>query len=261
MIEINPKLSIYIPTFNRVNELVELLNEIIKIRNNYSNLDFEVVVVDNASTDLTSVLVLEALKNGVVDVYVRRKVNRGADVNILDCFKFTSGDFVWTLCDDDLPMLDSVERILQVINACGDDVSLIYLNKSIELMTAEIIVERVSSCEEGVERSLANLLRVPGLELLGASSLVYRRQLRGGLYVNSFGFGNLVAPLCLSLDAISSGPAYLFSQPLVRYREGDKSAWVSRWPEILKVTVPGILKLFMLNNNIAESEVDWSIYE
>jgi len=256
-----PKLSIYIPTFNRADTLVELLNEIVKIKNKYPSLSFEIVVADNGSSDITSSLVLEGVRVGVVDYYVGRRVNEGADVNILDCFKFTSGDFVWILCDDDLPRINSVMRIINIIENFGDSISMIYLNRSVELMSGQLTMDRVSSCQDGVESSVPKLLRVPGIDLLTASTLVLRRQLLRGRYVSSYGFGHSVAPLALALDAISLGPAYLFSEPQVRYREGDKSGWIALWPKIFKITIPNLFRVFLKENKIPETEISWDIFE
>ncbi len=218
-------------------------------------------MADNGSSDLTPSLVLEGIRTGVVDYYIRRRVNDGADINILNCFKFTSGDFFWILCDDDLPRIDSAAKIIDVINEFGNSLSLIYINRSVETMSGGLLMNRVSPCCDGLEYSISKVLQVTGFDLLTASTLVLRRQVLSGRYTNSYRIGNYIAPLTLALDAISFGPVYLFSEPQVRYREGDKSGWIAHWPKILKITIPTVLRVFMMENKIPEGDFNWKIFD
>ena len=72
-------LSIYIPTFNRVETLLQLLNSIKEICTDQVRSSIEVVVSDNASTDLTQQMMKVALDNKFIDKYIRYSSNRGAD--------------------------------------------------------------------------------------------------------------------------------------------------------------------------------------
>jgi len=257
----NPSLSIYIPTYNRKDRLFELLNALAAIKTQSASTDFEVVVCDNASSDGTPNLAHQAVSNNIVDTYIRRRINEGPDSNILDCFKFTTGDFVWVLCDDDIPQPHSIRNIQKAIADHGHEVQLIYANRRCEWMDGSVYKERGADCPEGVEHSLATLIKVPGMDLLTASTLVLKRQLQPLKYVREFGMGNSVSPLAMALDAIASGPAYLFSEPQVIYREGDKSEWISEWPKIWKVNVPTLLQQFLADHQLPDNLVDWSVFK
>lgn len=250
-------LSIYIPTYNRVDRLAELLRELASIRDAYSELPFEVVVSDNGSTDRTYDLVRVGIDQGIVDLYARKRTNLKADANMLDAFRLTKGEFVWILCDDDIPTQNSVRNVLEVIRTYRESISLIYLNRSIEKMDGHIIKARVSDCSQGIAKSLNDIMRSPGVDLLTASTLVLRRQHQMGYYSNLFGSGYLVSPLTLALDALTLGPAYLFAEPQVRYREGDKSEWIGNWPAIWKENVPKVFHTFMTDLKVDMNSMNW----
>lgn len=250
-------LSIYIPTFNRADRLAELLYELGSIRASSTHLSFEVVVSDNGSTDHTYDLARAGIDQGIVDLYARKRTNLKADANMLDSFRLTRGEFVWILCDDDIPATNAVSNILEVIRTYRETISLIYLNRSIEKMDGQPIKARVSECAQGITHSLNDIMRSPGVDLLTASTLVLRRQHQVGYYANLYGTGFSVSPLTLALDALTLGPAYLFAEPQVRYREGDKSEWIGNWPAIWKENVPKVFHTFMSDLKVDMSSMNW----
>jgi len=253
-------LSIYIPTFNRVETLLQLLNSIKEICTDQVRSSIEVVVSDNASTDLTQQMMKVALDNKFIDKYIRYSSNRGADENISNCFYSTNGNFVWILCDDDLPNKNSIENILSIIESKGDEISLIYTNRSIEFMNGDIISNRYTNCSEGVVNDVASFLNIPGHDLLTASTLVLKNNKLLGECFKRFGRNRFVSPLTLALDSFTNGPAYLFSEPQVRYREGDKSGWIGEWPQIWKKTVPEVFEYYAGMHDISFEDLDPKIY-
>jgi glycosyltransferase involved in cell wall biosynthesis len=237
-------------------ELINTLNEIRVTNRAYS---FEIVVSDNASTDSTYSIMKTALDNGLIDSYIRRSVNLTADVNILNCFNATCGDFVWILCDDDLPTSSSIANIHAVISNFRD-VSLIFLNRSIELMDGKIYMSVCTNCDNGIELSKASIINTTGIELLTASTLVLKRQYKPGIYSRLFGVGKNISPLTMALTALEGGPTFLFKEPQVRYREGEKP-WISEWNNIRTINVPEALKFFCKCNQIDESLINWTPFD
>lgn len=247
-------LSIYIPTFNRARELSQLLAELSPQKQSCLNYKVEIVVSDNCSTDGTQRIARKALEAGQIENYIRHEINRGPDTNILECMKSTSGEFVWLLCDDDLPKPQAIEQLCAILSECRlNDIGLIYLNRSIERMSGEILKDRVTVCSTGIETDRGRLVLTPGVDLLTGSTLVFRRSEQHGRYTERFGHGNLIAPLTMALDAIDKSGAYLFSTPLVRYREGDKSSWIDEWPAIWHERVPTVLNVFCQEHSIARA--------
>ncbi len=257
----NFKLSIYIPTFNRVETLLELLNSLRALISEEQKTHIEIVVSDNASTDLTFDMMKQALDNGFIDHYIRRGKNLGSDVNILECFKATRGKFVWLLCDDDLPKIGSIENILNVIENYNEEISMIYLNRSIELMNGDLIKEAYTNCTNGIEYSKEKIIQSPGHDLLTASTLILNRKYENEVFTNALGIGYSIASLTLALNAVHTGPIYLFKEPQLRYREGDKSGWIAEWPKIWTENIPKAFKLFCVTNKIDESKIDPFIFK
>lgn len=114
-------LSIYIPTFNRVEYLEGLLeniyNEIPK-----EEMDLvEVVVSDNASEDDTksaaSGLCAKYTGLGAHFKYHRNTVNIGSCKNFLQCTDYVNGEWCWLVGDDDMVLRDGIRIILNTIRA------------------------------------------------------------------------------------------------------------------------------------------------
>jgi len=252
-----PIFSIFIPTYNRVSNLLEILNKIHLLRLKNPKISIEVIVADHASTDKTFLMMKIAADNNFIDIYIRRSQNMGADYNILDCFNYSHSDFVWILCDDDLPYEDSLLEISNCIRNYGNVISLIYLNCSIELMSGEVLNDKVVKYKGGIESSKLDILKNIGTELLRASTLVIKKPENKGFYSTKLGLGKFIAPLTLALDAIENSNIYIFNHPQVRYREGDKSGWIEHWPTIINKHVPEALSIFCQRNGISIQEYNW----
>ena len=108
-----PQVSVCIPVFNSARFLRETLASVFA----QSFQDFEIVVVDNASTDETPAI-LDAVKDPRVRV-VRNAVNIGPVGNFNRALELARGTYVKLLCADDLLCPDCLE--LQVCAMRGDD--------------------------------------------------------------------------------------------------------------------------------------------
>ena len=92
------KFSIIIPTFNRSHFLKEAILSVL----NQHNVDFEIIVIDNASTDDTQTMMIEFHSNINVK-YIRNDSNIGMIPNWSKAlYNYCSGDWVLILSDDDL---------------------------------------------------------------------------------------------------------------------------------------------------------------
>jgi glycosyltransferase involved in cell wall biosynthesis len=96
------KLTIYIPTYKRPEDLERLLSIIVP-----QIVDgVEVIVSDNDQNSNFNPMYYPQI------TYVRRWQNIGCDGNCLAGLSEGSGEYVWVLGDDDIPSNDAVERIL-----------------------------------------------------------------------------------------------------------------------------------------------------
>ena len=113
-----PKISICIPTYNRADNLANCLHSI-AMNQAWGEMEFEVCVSDNASTDQTSEIVLEAAKS--LDLrYFRQGWNVGRVRNYLKVVDMAQGEFIWLLGDDDLLMPDALRVATELLHEHGD---------------------------------------------------------------------------------------------------------------------------------------------
>lgn len=101
----DPSLTIFIPTFNRPQQLDRLLAQLARLRQHH---DFRVIVSDNCSTEkLPAIQRYEALGFQ----FTRTSANLGGSANILRAFLMTETEYLWIIGDDDLPGDDALRRI------------------------------------------------------------------------------------------------------------------------------------------------------
>lgn len=91
-----PQVSVLIPTFNSAHLLQEAIESVL----NQTFLDFELIVVDNHSTDNTEDVVRKYLNDPRV-LYFRNESNIGLAGNWNKCLTYARGKYVKYLCSDD----------------------------------------------------------------------------------------------------------------------------------------------------------------
>ena len=97
---IKDKLQIYVVTYNRLKKLKYTLDEILKSPVK----DFDITILDNASTDGTSELIDEYCKTYSNITHIRHPHNVGGNANICRAFEMGANcnkEYFWVLCDDD----------------------------------------------------------------------------------------------------------------------------------------------------------------
>ena len=76
----------------------------------------EIIISDNCSTDDTQQIVEDAIADGFVCRYLRNETNLGMDGNFVSCFRNAQGRYVWLLGDDDTIIIDSLKRIVNLLD-------------------------------------------------------------------------------------------------------------------------------------------------
>lgn len=107
------KISIIIPCFNEQEAIPYLKNELYKIINSRSDIEFEVIMVDNCSTDNTLIMMKEIKEEDSRFHYISFSKNFGKDSSMFAGLKASSGDYV-TIIDADLQ--DPPELIIDMYN-------------------------------------------------------------------------------------------------------------------------------------------------
>lgn len=108
------KISICIPTYNHSAHLANCLQSIVS-NNERSNMDFEVCVSDNCSTDDTEDVVRRA-QQSVPITYSKNDRNLGAPQNYLNVVKIAKGEFIWLIGDDDLLLQNAIKKVCKMIS-------------------------------------------------------------------------------------------------------------------------------------------------
>lgn len=91
-----PTISVVLPTYNRA----EIISIAIKSVLNQTYKNFELIVMDNASTDNTAAVV-QSFKDKRIK-YVKNRVNLGYPRNLKKGFELSKGTYIFTLSDDDI---------------------------------------------------------------------------------------------------------------------------------------------------------------
>ena len=134
-----PKVSVCIPTFNGVEYLCQAVESVLK----QSYQDFEIVIVDNCSTDQTEGLV-EALKkksNGCIRYYKNDR-NIGLVANLNRCLKYARGAYIKFLCADDMLLPRCIEKMVEGLD----------LHLSVKLVTGSRLMIDERGNEYGIRR-------------------------------------------------------------------------------------------------------------
>lgn len=97
---IQDKLQIFLITYNRHRKLKATLDSLLSspVR------DFDIIVLDNASTDGSSEMLAEYAREHKNITHVRHNVNIGGNANICRAFEMAAScgrEYAWILCDDD----------------------------------------------------------------------------------------------------------------------------------------------------------------
>ncbi|MDP2239876.1 MAG: glycosyltransferase [Burkholderiales bacterium] len=109
----SPLVSICIPTFNYGRFLPEVIRSVLS----QSLSDFELIVVDNASTDATVELMETFVRSDPRISFYRNAENVGIVQNFNRALGYAAADYVKILCADDLLAPSALERSLALIQS------------------------------------------------------------------------------------------------------------------------------------------------
>lgn len=263
------KLSICIPTYNRAAHLANCLHSIVKNKSG-SQVDFQVCVSDNCSTDETEKAVLTAQQHIAIK-YRKNAANLGIPRNFLNAVEMADGEFIWLIGDDDLLLPDALDRVSELINKYPA-VDYFYVN-SFHLTTQYIFsfpqpfdtanlpekMEPFSSWPNSGEMKFMDLIdpRV-SFDFLGGMYLsVFRRQkwisnvhiLAEAAFSDSrifSNFDNTFPHVKIFSKAFANSNAYLYARPLSVCLSGVRE-WAPMYPFVRSVRLVEALDEYRKN--------------
>ena len=122
MPEKKPTVSVIIPTYNRAH----LISRAIKSVLNQTYQDFEVIVVDDGSTDNTEEVIKEFQKKDERIKYVRHEKNKGGSAARNTGIKAAKGKYIAFLDSDDEWLPEKLEKQMKVFENAPAKVGVVY---------------------------------------------------------------------------------------------------------------------------------------
>lgn len=119
-LEVNPRVSVIIPTYNRA----QLVGRAIQSVLNQTYQDFELIVVDDCSTDNTAQIV-----KGIGDErvkYIPHQVNKGASAARNTGIRAARGELIGFLDSDDEWLPEKLQRQVDKFDSASANVGLVY---------------------------------------------------------------------------------------------------------------------------------------
>ncbi len=219
-----PLLSICIPTYNRAGHLEKLLRFLGANILSNPRYSIEVIAVNNASTDDTR-LMLEGLQDERIRIVHREDHLPTAEENIFHSVPFCTGEFVWFLGDDDVPVLENFADHYALIEASSHDFLL--FNPAITDSRGTIaVLQNVKMNRQMLELPIADMVAMIGcfFTLAGISNGIIRRCLvttERGLHFMAV--SQIYSMVAWMIDAAKTARCAFVNSPLVYYRENDYS--------------------------------------
>lgn len=222
------KLTFCIPVYNRGDYLGETLDSIICQATD----DIQIVISDNASTDNTKEIVLEAQKKFKNIEYFCWDKNQGADINYLKTVELATGEYCWFLGSDDTIEKHAIQRILREIEL-GYDIYLCseYLCDlkmkpyTIHHLLDDRVEDRVFNFNDDSELYEYFTLAQSQSALFGyLSSIIFKRAKWNKINYDDSYTGTLYSHMFMLYSFIDHGCKLKYvKEPLVYWRSGNDS--------------------------------------
>lgn len=136
-------LTIYIPSYNRLENIKETLNTLVLQCANFS--DIQIIIQDNCSDiDYENKLSmeLEQLARYKCRIVVNRnQSNVGMSANILRGFEVASSEWLWLLSDDDELSMDAVKNLRQAAERASKDVGFVRFSSPRSNVSTELVID------------------------------------------------------------------------------------------------------------------------
>jgi len=110
----NEKISVCIPVYNGSETILQTIQSVLT----QTLKDFELIIIDNASSDNT-VKLIESLKDDRLRLY-KNLSNLGCGGNLNECIKKATGDFIFFVCADDLVDKNGLQKVYDAFRESED---------------------------------------------------------------------------------------------------------------------------------------------
>jgi len=123
----NVLLEVVIPTYNRVDNLTLIINNLLKS----TNRDFCISIIDNDPSNLLSIDFIESNNINRIPIRVlRNKIHLGPDASILRSIELAESDWIYCLGDSKIPVENVFDLMVNDIKENSDISSIVYKFKN-----------------------------------------------------------------------------------------------------------------------------------
>lgn len=247
-------LSICIPTYNNKVFLRKLLNLLVK--HDISNI--KIIVVDNASTDGTDVMMQDFKSNSQI-IYMRNERNLGFDLNVLRLVEEGSKYSKYSLWigDDDAPNDDFFQDIPEILEKNNPD--MVVLNCTFFKIKDTMFYLEKDYIENDFIKFSEKILTIPFGTFIVKNDLLVTKNAKTYLGTIHMQIGVLCESMFDKFKKAGKIKAYITAKPYIAWRNReasyDDSIMVNRgktfalFPNDIKKAIKYIiLKLFIVEN-------------
>ena len=118
----NPTVSVIIPTYNRAHLMGRSIQSVL----NQTYQDFELIIVDDGSTDNTDDIIKEFQKKDGRIKYIRHEKNKGGSAARNTGIKAARGEYVAFQDSDDEWLLEKLEKQMRIFKDVSAEVGIVY---------------------------------------------------------------------------------------------------------------------------------------
>ncbi|MBT5492204.1 glycosyltransferase family 2 protein [bacterium] len=266
-------LTIGIPTYNRKNELSELLDNLLKeIKDaNLDNSKIEILISDNASSDGTPELVYEYIKKYPDFInYYRNESNLGYDKNVNNVGKKAKYEYVLFMSDDDMFEDGSLKKIVTYLE--DNTVDIILMKEKFYDESNSI---NISYMKDEAYRNIAHdefykngkdLMENTRKVFVAISGFLIKKDLWNSLNYTDYEDCWFIQTYAM-LQVFPYSSVFIFGEPMIKYRLNiKKDSLIKPYMKIFEVPF-GLLKIIKsikgkyskeLYEEVYNKELSWS---
>lgn len=232
-----PLLTICIPSYNRGSRVFSLVSFLLgNVTSKYDGA-IELVVVNNCSTDDTELL-LKSFSESEVRVVNRDVHFPSAEANMFASLEFCNGRYVWFHGDDDIPVPETIDWLIQNIES--NDVDMYVFNTQlIDVHGAPISDRTLKINQHFVDITGDDLVFACGFSysLAGVSNVVFRRSMADLKCIEEIcGIQEIYSHVTWLIRCYAKGAVRLSSKFLVYYRNDDPEKTYQHFQKYAKKT-------------------------
>ncbi len=217
----DPILSVCIPTYNRSSLLQKAVEAVCDQINQEIELLVEIVIVDNFSTDNTS-LIVQKIREKYERIrinYVRRPENIGTD-NVIFCTEFAIGEFVFILSDDDILLNNSINYIIKNIKS-NQEIKAITVNSCGMTLDGIIDTENKKFYRKKFIQNSSSSLKFLSTSISFLSSVIYRRKDVSLELLKEFKGSQVIQCFAFIQSLSATGIHIIDPEPIIAYRQAN----------------------------------------